>query len=86
MVSAMSDDQLQEMLRRDCLRKLAKYKLVDELLAKKYGMTFAEFDRQNLVAEKGFSWEVECDAQEWEMAIDGIETCLRKLEDLKVGY
>ncbi len=82
----MSPEELQEMLRRDYFRRLAKYKLADELFGKKYGMTFDEFDRQNMVTRQGLSWEVESDAQEWEMAIDGIETCLRKLEGLEVGY
>ena len=86
MVSDMTDDELQEMLRREYLRRLTRYKLADELFRKKYGMTFEEFEQENLVAKKDFSWEVESDAQEWEMAIDGIKTCVRKLEEVKVGY
>lgn len=86
MVSDMTDNELQEMLRREYLRRLTRYKLADELLRKKYDMTFEEFEQENLVAKKGFSWEVESDAQEWEMSIDGIKTCLRKLEEVKVGY
>ena len=77
LVSEMTDDELQEMLRREYLRRLTRYKLADELLRKKYDMTFEEFEQENLVAKKGFSWEVESDAQEWEMSIDGIKTCLR---------
>jgi hypothetical protein len=73
-VLSMGNDELEEMLRRDYLRRLARYKLVDESLRNKYGMTFQEFDKENLVAKNGFSWEVESDAQEWEMAIDGIKT------------
>jgi len=49
-------------------------------------MTYEEFENENVVAKKNFSWEVESDAQEWEMAMDGISTCLRKLEEVKVDY
>lgn len=39
-----------------------------------------------MVAQKGYSWEIESDAQEWEQAMDGIATCKRKLEELDVGH
>lgn len=74
----MSSEELVEMLRRECLRKLRRYRLTDEFYRKKYGMTYEEFEEENVVAKKNFSWEVESDAQEWELAIDGIKTCLRK--------
>jgi hypothetical protein len=32
-------------------------------------MNFTEFEKKNLVKEKGFSWEVEKDAMEWEHAV-----------------
>nr|QNO51123.1 hypothetical protein OLNPMGDC_00014 [Methanosarcinales archaeon ANME-1 ERB6] len=79
MVERMSNDELVEMLRREYLRKITRYRLTDEFLRKKYGMTYDEFEKENVVAKRDFSWEVESDAQEWEMAIDGISTCLRKL-------
>ena len=86
MVERMSDDELVEMLRREYLRKLTRYRLTDEFLRKKYGMTYEEFEKENVVAKRNFSWEVESDAQEWEMAIDGINTCLRKLGVVKIEY
>jgi len=86
MIEKMSNDELIEMLRRGCIRKLTKYRLTDEFFRKKYGMTYEEFENENVVAKKNFSWEVESDAQEWEMAMDGISTCLRKLEEVKVDY
>lgn len=86
MIEKMSNDELIEMLRRDCVRKLTKYRLTDDFFRKKYGMTYEEFENENVVAKKNFSWEVESDAQEWEMAMDGISTCLRKLEEVKVDY
>ncbi len=86
MVERMSDDELVEMLRREYLRKLTRYRLTDEFLRKKYGMTYEEFEKENVVTKRNFSWEVESDAQEWEMAIDGISTCLRKLGAVKIEY
>ena len=85
MVEEMHVEELEEMLERDYLRKLTRYKLTDEALRKKYGMTYDEFERKNIVAEKSYSWDVESDSQEWEMAIDGINTCLRKLGALRGG-
>ncbi len=86
MVEEMHVEELEEMLERDYLRKLTRYKLTDESFRKKYGMTYEEFERENIVAEKNYSWDVESDAQDWEMAIDGINTCLRKLGALRGGY
>ena len=86
MMEKMSNDELVEMLRREHLRKLTRYRLTDEVFRKKYGMTYEEFEKENVVAERNFSWEVESDAQEWEMAIDGISTCLRKLGEVKIEY
>jgi hypothetical protein len=86
LIENMSTDELLEMLRREYLRKLTRYRLTDELFRKKYAMTYEEFEKENEVAKRDFSWEVESDAQEWEMAIDGISTCLRKLGEVKIEY
>jgi hypothetical protein len=86
MVEEMHVEELEELLERDYLRKLIRYKLTDESFQKKYGMSYEEFERENIVAAKNYSWDVESDAQDWEMAIDGINTCLRKLGELRGGY
>jgi len=59
MIEKMSNDELIEMLRRGCIRKLTKYRLTDEFFRKKYGMTYEEFENENVVAKKNFSWEVD---------------------------
>ncbi len=59
-------------------RKLIIYRLIDEKMRKKYGMSFEEFDKKNIVKEKGFSWEVESDAMEWEHAMAGIKYLEKK--------
>lgn len=86
MMEKMSNDELVEMLRREYLRRLTRYRLTDEFFRKKYRVTYEEFEKENVVAKRDFSWEVESDAQEWEMAIDGISTCLRKLGEVKIEY
>lgn len=50
---------------------------------KKYGMTFDEFERNEVVKTKGFTWEVESDSDEWDMANDGIQSMRRGLEELR---
>jgi hypothetical protein len=81
-VNGLSDDELHEMLRRDYWRRLIRYKTTNELMRQKYGMTYEEFNSRNVVEEKNFSWEVESDSQDWEMAIDGIRTMERKLKEI----
>jgi hypothetical protein len=46
-------------------------------------MTFEEFERNEMVKKLGYSFEVENDYHEWDMAIDGIETLRRDLEELQ---
>ena len=82
----MSDEELVGMLRREYLRKLTRYRLTDEFFRKKYGMTYEEFEKENVVARRNYSWEVESDAQEWEMSLDGIKTCLRRLGEVEIEY
>jgi len=81
-IEKLSNDELQELLRRDYFRRLIRYQTSDELMRQKYGLTYEEFVSRNVVAEKNFSWEVESDSQDWEMALDGIRTMQRKLKEI----
>ena len=81
-LESISDEELKEILRKEYLRRLTRYKLIDELFRKKYGLTFEEFEKNDTVAKENYSWEVESDAQEWEAAVDGINTVLEKLREL----
>lgn len=38
------------------------------------------------MASKNFTWSIESDAQEWELAIDGIKTYEKKLKALKLEH
>ena len=83
-LTQMNDVELEEMVRGEYLRRLVRYKKIDEIYRKKYNMTFEEFETRNIVAERGYSWEVESDAQEWKAALDGIETILFRLKEINV--
>ena len=63
----------------DLKRKLSEYILIDEMMKRKYGMSFEEFKKSNIVRERKYSFEVESDYCDWELAIDGIETIREKI-------
>ena len=63
-------------------RRIICYKMIDETMKKKYGMSFGEFEAQHVVRERDFSWPVESDAMEWEHAVEGIRYAEQKIQDL----
>ncbi len=77
------DVKVRLLLKAEYLRHLTRYRRADYLLSQKYGLTFEEFTGRRLVQEKGYSWEVESDAMDWETAIAGIKTMERKLSKLQ---
>lgn len=81
-IKEMTEDELKELLRRDYLRKLTRYRMTDDFYREKYSMDFEKFQKSNIVKDRGYTFEVESDAQEWELAIDGIKTVERKLKEL----
>ena len=81
-IDEMTEDELKEILQRDYLRRLTRYRMIDDFYRKKYGMDFENFEETNVVERHGYTYEVESDAQEWELAIDGIMTVEKKLKEL----
>lgn len=81
-IDDMTEDELKEVLRREYLRKLTRYRMTEDSLKKKYKVDFTGFEKDNMVEKQNFSFEVESDAQEWELAIDGIKTVEKKLKEL----
>ncbi|MGB2727246.1 MAG: hypothetical protein WBD09_02055 [Halobacteriota archaeon] len=63
-----------KLLYNETRRKLIEYELLDRNLTKKYGMGFDEFREKKMIEKLGYTWEVEKDYQNWEIARDGIET------------
>ncbi|WP_202318835.1 hypothetical protein [Archaeoglobus neptunius] len=64
-------------------RKLNEFILIDSSMRRKYGMSLEEFKAKNIVKEKNFSFEVESDYCDWELAVDGIKTIKEKIEKLE---
>ena len=79
------DYKVRKILREDIKRKLVEFQLIDNRFQKKYGMTLDEFEKRNMIKEKGFSFEVESDYHEWDSAVDAIKTLKAKIKDLTKG-
>jgi hypothetical protein len=77
------DGKVRYLLEAEYMRRLGRYHRTNSLLSEKYGMTFEEFTAQRVVRQRGYTWEVEKDAMDWEVAIDGMETMRSRLMGLK---
>ena len=77
------DSKVRYLLEAEYMRRLGRYHRTNSLLSEKYGMTFEEFTAQRVVKQRGYTWEVEKDAMDWEVAIDGMETMRNRLVGLK---
>lgn len=63
-------------------RRLARYQLTDRQFRAKYGMSLEEFEAGGVVAQMDYSFEVESDHQDWDLALDGIQSTERQLMEL----
>ena len=79
------DYKVRKILIEDFKRKLVEFQLVDNRFQKKYGVTLDEFEKRNIIKEKGFSFEVESDYHEWDSSLDAINALKAKIEDLSRG-
>jgi len=81
-ISTVPINEIKEALLNEYRRRIIRYKMMDETMKKKYGMTFQEFESKNVVKEQDFSWQVESDSMEWEHAIEGIRYAEKKLNGI----
>jgi len=79
----LPEKEIKEAVLSEYEKRLTLFKLTDEKFRKKYGMSFKEFEEKNLVAEKGFSWDVEQDSMNWEHAVEGIRYLEEKIKKIK---
>jgi len=79
-IDAVPIDEIKDALLNEYRRRIIRYRMVDEAMKKKYGMTFTDFESRNIVKQEGFSWQVESDAMEWEHAIEGARYAEQKLK------
>ena len=75
--------KIERLVTNEWIRRLNRYELINRRLERKYGMIFADFREREVVKERDYSFEVESDFWDWEMALDGIETVQEMLTDLK---
>ena len=68
------DRQVAHLAEHELRRRLARYQLTDRLFRQKYNMSLEEFESQRMVEQLDYSFEVESDHQDWDLAIDGIQT------------
>ena len=73
------ENKLSHLLESEVRRRLARYEMTDRLFQKKYGMSLDMFEKEELVARSGYSFEIENDHQDWDMAIDGIKMMREEL-------
>ncbi len=77
------ETQIQYLLEAEYIRRLGRYQRSNAMLTEKYGISFDEFTAQHVVEQKGYTWEVEKDAMDWETAMGGLETMRERLLTLK---
>ena len=77
------DTKVRSLLEAEYLRRLGRYRRLDRILTQKYGMTFEEFIARRVVQQKGYTWDVETDAMDWETAVGGMRTMERKIQELR---
>jgi hypothetical protein len=73
---------LRQILINEIRRRLAAYELMVRNFQYKYNMTLAEFEAKNVVAERGYAFEVENDHQDWDQAVDALQDLRVSLQEL----
>mgnify|MGYP001565268341 CR=1 FL=1 len=79
----LPEKEIKEAVLGEYEKRLVLYKFTDEQMKKKYKMNFKEFDEKNVVKKKGFSWDVEQDAMNWEHAVEGIRYLEKKIRKIQ---
>ncbi|RLT41317.1 MAG: hypothetical protein DWI57_07130 [Chloroflexi bacterium] len=77
------DQNVERLAEQELLRRLARYQLADYTFRRKYDMSLAEFEAAGVVQKRGYSFEVENDHQDWDLAVDGIYTVKQQLAQLR---
>lgn len=77
--------KVKHIVENELIRRLNRYELTVRQLEKKYGMSLSVFKKKGVVAEKGYSYEVENDLWEWESSQDGIKTVKAEIKKLRTN-
>jgi len=84
MPAASDEVSIRQILANEIRRRLNRYELIDRRFRHKYEMRFEEFRGRGVVEEQGYSFEIEADYCDWEMAVTGIVTLREQLAALDV--
>ncbi len=76
------DVSVQQILISEIRRRMNRYELTDGRFRHKYGVRFEEFRDQRVVEKQGYSFEVESDYCDWEMAVTGLAALKEQLARL----
>jgi hypothetical protein len=76
------EDSLKRILENEIRRRLNRYELTDRQFRRKYGVDFATFRQSGMIGQLNYSYEVESDFCDWEMAISGIRSLRRQLAEV----
>jgi hypothetical protein len=77
------ENRIKRLVENELRRRLARYQLMIRNLECKYRMDFETFKAEKMVEQKGYSFEVENDFCDWEMALDGLKTISGRLSKLQ---
>lgn len=83
LLDLIPEEELKDAVLSEYKKRLVFHKLKDERLKKKYGMSYNDFEKKNIVKEKDFLWEVEKDAMEWEHGVAAIKYLREKIKKLE---
>ena len=75
--------QVSHLVDQELRRRLARYQLTDRLFQEKYKMSLDEFEARGMVEQLDYSFEVEGDHQDWDLAVDGIQSVKHQLLTLR---
>ena len=78
-----TENRIKRLIENELRRRLTRYQLTIRNLETKYQMDFEAFKAEKMIAKKGYSFEVENDFCDWDMALDGLETIKRKMKKLQ---
>ncbi len=82
---ATLEAKLAQLAEYEIRRRLARYQLTDRMFHEKYGVSLEEFEANEVVKKLNYTFDVENDHQDWDLAADGIRSMERRLADLQAA-
>ncbi len=76
------NSKIRKILEKEIRRRITEYELIDKGFQKKYGMSLEEFEKKEVIKQKGYSFEVESDHDDWDAAVDAVKTLKEYLKKL----